>query len=373
MAMRLTYLLLMTSIAAAGCSGPKQFAGMFKKSDSAVADAGRDRPSLAGRGLGQPQPPKKKSLSESISSAFKPRKKKVAGKPPVATTSASDPVSLANKPDAIDPAIFVATAHIHEAKKDFAAAKAEYRKALEIDAEHSEAVIGLAKLADSTGDISTAETHYRQAIALDSTNASLHNNLGLCLARQRKLNEAEAALSRAVQLDSDKILYRNNLATVLIDQKQPQRAFETLAKVHGPAIAHYNVGYLLHKRGANAEAVHHFGLAAQIDPSLQPAQQMLAKLAPTVPHVAERPQAPAPVRTQAAPPTTHAPPASTNAAPVVSPNDAKPSEAIFQQSSAETAPRPESKFFSTQPASQTAFPESPSDQSAALPAVPVRP
>jgi hypothetical protein len=44
------------------------------------------------------------------------------------------------------------------------------------------------------------------------------------------------------------------------------------------AVAHYNVGYLLHQKGQNAEATRHFQQALAIDPALAPAREMLAQL-----------------------------------------------------------------------------------------------
>ena len=174
-------------------------------------------------------------MSESIAGAFKSMKDKVTyTKKPEQThaPTEADPVSLANTPAAIDPAIFVATAHIYESKKDFTAAKAEYQKALKIDPEHPEAILGLAKLHDGTGQFAAAEEHYRRATVVDPTNASAFNNLGLCLARQRKFDGAQDALSRAVQLDPKKVLYRNNLARVLVETGHAARAFDELIAVH---------------------------------------------------------------------------------------------------------------------------------------------
>ena len=41
-------------------------------------------------------------------------------------------------------------------------------------------------------------------------------------------------------------LYRNNLAALLVESNRPDDAVTILSEAYGPAVAHYNVGYLLH-------------------------------------------------------------------------------------------------------------------------------
>ena len=85
-------------------------------------------------------------------------------------------------------------------------------------------------------------------------------------------------LTKAVDLDPRKALYRNNLARVLVELGQPKPAFDHLIAVHGPAIAHYNMGYFHYQRQQHQEAIRHFAHAAEMDPSLVAARRMLEQL-----------------------------------------------------------------------------------------------
>ena len=54
-------------------------------------------------------------------------------------------------------------------------------------------------------------------------------------------------LRQAVKLEPKRKLYRNNLATVLVDMGRTDEAWDELSSVHTPAVAHYNLGYLLYQ------------------------------------------------------------------------------------------------------------------------------
>lgn len=157
---------------------------------------------------------------------------------------------------------------------------------------------------DRTGDLLAAEQLYRQAIAADPTSAASVNDLGLCLARQGKLEPSAAVLRQAIMMRPDKQLYRNNIATVLVELGKTDEALAHLKTVCSPAAAHFNVGQLLVRSGKTDEAQTQFEAALQIEPSLAPAHEALAKLtqpaeeavatqAPTTPEPVSVAQAPA--------------------------------------------------------------------------------
>jgi hypothetical protein len=92
-----------------------------------------------------------------------------------------------------------------------------------------------------------------------------------------------AALDAAVRLRPTIVLFRNNAAMVLVDTGQIDAAYSHLVAVHCEAIAHYNLGYLLIKKGQNAEAARQFAICVQQDPSLVQAQQWLQRLQTALP------------------------------------------------------------------------------------------
>src|SRR5690606_2539828 len=109
--------------------------------------------------------------------------------------------------------------------------------------------------------------------------ALVWNDLGLCYARQKRHDEAIEMLDRAIKLQPHNKMYRNNLATVLVEVGRTDTAWSHLTAVNEPAVAHFNMGFLLHKQQQNDVAEQHLQMALQADPSLAAAQKLLAKIA----------------------------------------------------------------------------------------------
>ena len=124
----------------------------------------------------------------------------------------------------------------------------------------------------------------------------LLNDLGLCYARSGQTDLALTALQKAVELNPNSTLYRNNMAAVLVEANRSAEAVPLLAQAYGTAVAYYNVGYLLHQRGADHAAVEHFVAALEANPSLTPARSMLNQLAPQLGERPARPSSPDPSR-----------------------------------------------------------------------------
>ena len=138
---------------------------------------------------------------------------------------------------------------------------------------------------DRAGELAAAEQLYRQAIGVDPTSAAAVNDLALCLARQGKLDTSVATLEQAIRMRPDKPLYRNNIATVLVELNRTEEALAHLKAAYGEAAAHHNLGQLFARRGKTGLAIQHLQTAVQLEPSLGPAHQALARLAPTAPVV----------------------------------------------------------------------------------------
>lgn len=210
-----------------------------------------------------------KKLGDTLSSPFKTVEE---------TTTEKDSISLANKVAEPKASLYVQLAKLHERSGKLSEAVAEYDKALDIDEKDLSALIGLAQLYDRIGRYEEALVFYGRAVKVSPDDATVHNDMGLCLARSDNMKDAAAAMRRAVSLDPKKVLYRNNLATVLVELDRTDEAYETLKAVHGDAVAHYNVGFLLNKKNRKPEALKHFELAAAADPSLKEAHQWVASL-----------------------------------------------------------------------------------------------
>lgn len=218
------------------------------------------------------------------------------------TSAEEDPtmdprLSLATKVD-VNARTFVAAAQMNERRNNDAIAQQKYERALETDATYLPALLGLARLHDRHERYAEAEQYYRSATQHHPAVAASWNDLGICLARQGQYTESIQALERSVALEPNKPLFANNLAKVLLSQGQIDTAVARLQAVHGPAVAHYNAGYMLNDLGQPQLAVEQFERCLQIDPQLTAArswhQQISTRLAQAPLQHIQIPQPPAP-------------------------------------------------------------------------------
>jgi Tfp pilus assembly protein PilF len=194
--------------------------------------------------------------------------------------SASDPTSLAFRSSKPGPDLYVATARMYEKNGDAAGAAAQYGKALKEDPNHLPALLGYAALHDHQKEYGDADKLYQEAIKQHPKDAAVYNDRGLSYQSRGQMGEAAQYFAKAIQLQPDKPLYRNNMAIVLVAMHRHDEALAQLTAVHGPAVAHYNLAILLHRKGMDQEAQYHFAQAAQIDPSLVAAKQWAERLSP---------------------------------------------------------------------------------------------
>jgi Tfp pilus assembly protein PilF len=198
-------------------------------------------------------------------------------------------------PPGAGPDLLVAAAKIHEAAGRNDEADRHYQKALEIDGKHYDALLGYAHLMDRQSRFPEATAFYERATTAYPGDPAPLNDLALCLARRRMYDKAAESLRQAVAIAPTNKLYRNNLATVLLEVNDRPGALQEMTAAHGEAIAHYNIGCLLQRKGKTQEAAAEFRAALAVDPKLTQANEWLAKLerpshAPTA--VASRPVTP---------------------------------------------------------------------------------
>jgi tetratricopeptide (TPR) repeat protein len=232
-----------------------------------------------------------KSWTSSISSGFKKSFDKIGDtlnpkpKPGVVLPGAEDDaVSLKNKGKA-GPGVYMAWARFNEENGDLQEAENQYLLALKLQRDYLPALLGYAQLEERRGRPQDAIKLYQRAVKAHPQQASVHNNAGLCYARQGLLDQALTALKRAVELEPKNPLYRNNIATVLVDMGTTREAFAHLRAVHTEAEANYNLGFLLNKKGRKEEALKHFTLALQSDPSMQSAKNWVDYLQKSSPQL----------------------------------------------------------------------------------------
>ena len=201
------------------------------------------------------------------------------------TASPTDPTSLASGTNA-GPELYLAMGRLNEQSGKLAEAERHYQKALEMAPEGLDALVAFARFRDRQGRLNDAMQLYQRAAKAHPSVSSVHNDLGLCHARNRDYRQAIPALKRAVELEPNRKLYRNNLATVLVELGDNEGAIQQLMAVHSEAVACYNLGYLLQKKGQRDRAMKLFAKAWEKDPSLMQAKEWLDRLQNAPPSVA---------------------------------------------------------------------------------------
>jgi Tfp pilus assembly protein PilF len=231
----------------------------------------------------------KPGLGDSITSSIKDGLGKLgeAVTPKPRVKPADDPVSLATEAHP-GVGLHVAVARLYEESGKLAEATNHYQEALRREPNSLPALLGYAHLKDRSAEPAEARKLYLQAVRTHPNEASAHNNLALFYAGRGMLNESSAAMTRAIQLQPTNPKYRNNIAQLLVTMGRTTEAFAHLSAVHRPAVAHYNLGYLLERQGQWQAAAEHFAIALRTDSSLAAARRGLERLQ----RPAARPQLP---------------------------------------------------------------------------------
>src|ERR671926_50901 len=87
--------------------------------------------------------------------------------------------------------------HLHRGQQYLAEHKrdealAELKRAVEINPQRIESLMGLARFYAQTGDVANAEATYQRALAVNANSALAHREYGVFLAQQHRNEQAEA-------------------------------------------------------------------------------------------------------------------------------------------------------------------------------------
>lgn len=109
-------------------------------------------------------------------------------------------------------------------------AKAAYRRALELDAEHADAHLNLGRLLHEEGALAEAEVHYRSALTAEPESARAFYNLGVALEDGGRRAGAVEAYEAALRLDPDLAVAHFNLSRLLEGLGRPAEALGHLSE-----------------------------------------------------------------------------------------------------------------------------------------------
>ena len=147
----------------------------------------------------------------------------------------------------------------HHQRGRFAEAHALYRRVLDADPRHADALHLLGVLHHQQGRSDLALDRLRRAVAIDPAQPTFRNNLGVVLRAIGQLDDAIAAYREATRLAPGYADALANLGVAFHESGRPAEAlpqFEAALRAdptHADAL--YNLANLLHARGQAAEAI----------------------------------------------------------------------------------------------------------------------
>ena len=141
------------------------------------------------------------------------------------------------------------------------------------------AQLGLARLDHLAGRVDQAEASYRQAVREHPDSPLARSALGLFYASEERWEQAAVELGSAVEAAPDDAVIRNRYAAALAYSGRRKEAFNEFLRAVGEAKAHYNMGYILSRQGRVHVAEREFRRSLAIQPELDRARTMLARIA----------------------------------------------------------------------------------------------
>ena len=160
----------------------------------------------------------------------------------------NDPIALKTKGKA-GVELYVAVARLYVVSGKFAEAEEQYQQAMKTAPNDIRVLLGYAMLKDQTNEPQVALKYYQKAEQKYPKQPAVYNDLAIHYSRYGMIREAIEAAQRAVELRPREPRYRNNLAALLVEDARPQEAFKQLREIYDEPVAHYDLGFLLNKRG----------------------------------------------------------------------------------------------------------------------------
>ncbi len=155
-------------------------------------------------------------------------------------------------------------------KGDYAAALAEWRKAVDIEPEDGKARYHLAYALDQQGQLDEAVVQYRKAVQFDPKNAAAYSSLAIALRRTGKLQDSIESGKKSLEIDPKNPVAEGNLAAALIEAGRTDEALGHINKALelDPefADAHNLLALVLARAGRLEESVAHLEKAVALNP-----------------------------------------------------------------------------------------------------------
>jgi len=176
-----------------------------------------------------------------------------------------------------------AWARYQEDVGEYAEARRKYRELLIAYPENVEASLGLARIELVTGRAQQAEEILTNLEQQHPEDIVVKLELGRMYSHQEMWPESLTKFEQACEIDPDDQTCRYELGVALARAHRFDSALSHLTFAVGVPAANYNIGYILHEEGNDADAVEWFRNAMQSHPDNQTAEKtkaMLARLTP---------------------------------------------------------------------------------------------
>ncbi|MFO0999635.1 MAG: tetratricopeptide repeat protein [Planctomycetaceae bacterium] len=177
----------------------------------------------------------------------------------------------------------LAWARYQEDIGEYAEARRKYRELQIAYPDNLESHLGMARIEMLTGRSKQAEQILTDLVKEHPDSTAVRISIGQMYAQQEKWDEAIRAFEEACEIDPENQDCRYELGVAFARVGNYDQAISNLSFSVGEPAAHYNIGYILHEQGRDADAAEWFQNALSLHPDHQTAEKskaMLAKLSP---------------------------------------------------------------------------------------------
>jgi tetratricopeptide (TPR) repeat protein len=177
----------------------------------------------------------------------------------------------------------LAWARYQEDIGEYAEARRKYREIQIAYPDNLEAHLGMARIEMLTGRSKQAEQILTDLVKDHPDSTAVRISTGQMYAQQEKWDDAIRAFEDACEIDPENQDCRYELGVAFARVGNYDQALSNLTFSVGEPAAHYNIGYILHEQGRDADAAEWFQNALSLHPDHQTADKskaMLAKLNP---------------------------------------------------------------------------------------------
>lgn len=181
-----------------------------------------------------------------------------------------------------DPYIHLYLAESHSATGQTDLAESEYRQALQLNPDLTEAQYGLGLILESRGETQKALEYYRSVASKNPNHAGAFFQIGSIAYRQNNLKEAAEAFEQAALADPNMVSAHYNLGLVLTNLGNLEKAREEFKRAimldPSNALAFFQISQTYELQGFRQEAARGYQEALKLNPNFTEARNRLMSI-----------------------------------------------------------------------------------------------